>query len=80
MIPDPLCMIAFLFDSSRKEHRDAHVRVELNGKHTRGMMIVDESALPIGAASSESQNVSNTRFHTVIDMDIVKKAFYDLCF
>ena len=80
MIPDPSCMIAFLFDSSRKKHLDAYVQVELNGKHTRGMMIVDDSALPIGMAVNESQNASNTRFYTSIDMDIVKKAFYDICF
>lgn len=80
MIPDPLCMIAYIFSRSREEHVDAYVEIELSGKHTRGMMIVDDAALPIGSALTDEQKVANVRFYTVISMDVVKKAFYDLCF
>ena len=82
LIPDPLCMIAFLFEESRRAFLDAHVEIELTGIHTRGMTVVeissgkkDASGWPVAGRNGTKCNV---RFYSELDMECVKQAFKNI--
>ena len=82
LIPDPLCMIAFLFEESRRESLDAHVEIELTGTHTRGMTVVeissgkkDSTGWPVAGRNGAKCNV---RFYSKLEMEFVKQAFINI--
>ena len=82
LIPDPLAMCVAIDASVAVEAKDYFATVELNGKRTRGMVVVDYDSLFVKEGSSGAEGAEdedgkrklkkNLKVVTALDMDQIK--------